>query len=967
MRLNRPPPTYVGRVPERLRLQTLVRQARRGPVVAAVIGEAGVGKSALIAEVLRGEPDLLLLSGGGIAIPGLEALQSPFGVFSEALRGVRADPRVGPSVVRLIDSWVRPHSAPRGELDTVGRRHEELLAIFEKLAHGRTCVLVIEDLHWTDPSSLGALVFLARQVANETMAIVVTSRPPSTGATHSAVHVSVMEQIARLEYSSRIDVGPLTADESIELARSHGALDLVELGMITELAEGNPLAIIEMATASNLGQGVSPPPSVEAAVRDQWFAVDDDTRRILSAASVIGHHVPHQLLVSVVGPSSVDEVRATTSALTTGLLMLDGAGYRFRHVLDQQSLYSLVLPAEKLRLHRAVAQALSAHTDPGDRQLAAQIAVHWTAAGDTEMSTKANVIAGNVALDVGAFAESLDHLGRGVRGWVTCGGRADLLPIEPQTLALAIFEASRAIDELLRGIKLLDLLSPYYHGDDLALLYSWAAHLHRYHGDRPNCLRSHERALAVAVSPRIHGKVCASYASSTIIIGPRSVARLMNDQAFAELDINDHEGLFEAHEIRAWLLVGSRDSNAVIRSLETSRYHADQSGQDRLVWLILSNSTLIYAAVGLMARAVVAANEIISMARRRGMVRSGPMNMAISSAVEVLVGAGRWDEVLTIMDEALGDTLPDGEIESSVLVAKASVLVHRGDEKGVGVLLEHLIRVSRGWPQLGVELPCLSATSNMTMGRFDAALLTLEDSVDDWFKDAETLLINPGWLFDAFMTTATCSMSPTHRTRASVLLAQLSCFLDLLEISAGGTSALAEAVLLSARCEVARSATSDSAHEWREAAESWTTLGNPFKEAYCRLRQGEAALRRGDRRQAATALRRARLRAEELGAVPLLSAVVAAVRRARLPGKGDVQTNERGGLPARAAALSLTGRECEVLEGLLNGWTNREIARSLVISERTVGVHVSHVLSKLEVASRAQAAAKAHALHLLES
>ncbi len=83
VRLALPPRTYVGRSVGRAALEALLARAADGPVLATVVGKAGVGKSALVAEVLRARKSLLVLTGGGGAIPGLEALQSPFGVFTE--------------------------------------------------------------------------------------------------------------------------------------------------------------------------------------------------------------------------------------------------------------------------------------------------------------------------------------------------------------------------------------------------------------------------------------------------------------------------------------------------------------------------------------------------------------------------------------------------------------------------------------------------------------------------------------------------------------------------------------------------------------------------------------------------------------------------------------------------------------------------------------------------------------------
>ena len=104
--------------------------------------------------------------------------------------------------------------------------------------------------------------------------------------------------------------------------------------------------------------------------------------------------------------------------------------------------------------------------------------------------------------------------------------------------------------------------------------------------------------------------------------------------------------------------------------------------------------------------------------------------------------------------------------------------------------------------------------------------------------------------------------------------------------------------------------------------------------------------------------------AERLSAAPLLAAVAAVARRARVP----IATEAPSAAPAPAAApFGLTVREVEVLHLLADGATNRQIARTLFISERTAAVHVSHILAKLGAGTRQQAAAAAHRAGLLTS
>jgi DNA-binding CsgD family transcriptional regulator len=156
-----------------------------------------------------------------------------------------------------------------------------------------------------------------------------------------------------------------------------------------------------------------------------------------------------------------------------------------------------------------------------------------------------------------------------------------------------------------------------------------------------------------------------------------------------------------------------------------------------------------------------------------------------------------------------------------------------------------------------------------------------------------------------------------------------------------------------ARNELARARGAASPAEWAAAAEQWRGADRPWEEAYCLLRQAEGHVEARERRQAAAAVTRARSIAARLGAAPIVDQADALMARTRLSPAPEPRT------PAEDRAYGLTDREAEVLALLGTGATNRQIARKLFISDRTVGVHVSRVLHKLQVTNRAQAAALA--------
>ncbi len=163
--------------------------------------------------------------------------------------------------------------------------------------------------------------------------------------------------------------------------------------------------------------------------------------------------------------------------------------------------------------------------------------------------------------------------------------------------------------------------------------------------------------------------------------------------------------------------------------------------------------------------------------------------------------------------------------------------------------------------------------------------------------------------------------------------------------------------------EDARRLGGDTRATWRSVAEAWRAAGWPYREAYARLREAGAAIRAGRREQAIRALAACQDLARELEAAPVLTQAGELARRARLA--------PAAAHPARSAKaearFDLTDREAEVLTHLVRGDSNRQIARALFISERTVAVHVSRILDKLGVRNRTEAATAGARLGLAAS
>ena len=178
---------------------------------------------------------------------------------------------------------------------------------------------------------------------------------------------------------------------------------------------------------------------------------------------------------------------------------------------------------------------------------------------------------------------------------------------------------------------------------------------------------------------------------------------------------------------------------------------------------------------------------------------------------------------------------------------------------------------------------------------------------------------------------------------------------SLVTPNAGGWGALAEA-------EYARTGGEADAAAWAEAVEAWDELERPPLAAYCRWRLAEALVSAGaPRTEASVPLQEAYAVATRIGARPLAGELELLAQRARLDLAAPAEASAEGKQDFDEI-LGLTPREAEVLTLVARGYTNREIAETLVISVKTASVHVSHILRKLGAPNRREAAAVAHRL-----
>jgi DNA-binding CsgD family transcriptional regulator len=363
---------------------------------------------------------------------------------------------------------------------------------------------------------------------------------------------------------------------------------------------------------------------------------------------------------------------------------------------------------------------------------------------------------------------------------------------------------------------------------------------------------------------------------------------------------------------------------------------------------------------GQLERSIEMALEGAEVARRAGLEMRE--RMCNGNAAQAAFELGRWDLVDRISREMLARDFPGMTLAFAQHLAGALACA-RGDLAGAAA---HLA-AQRDAVDPGPTPPAsyaLDAEAELALweGRPEAALAAVQEGQRLQAQDPLRWVV-----MAALGARAAADLAEIARARRDAV-AEIAARERASALREGAreraAAAAHPALTATIEAEHARAAGDSDPASWDAAARAWEARTAPFRAAYTRWREAEAALGRRDRTRAEQALRAAHATATGLGAGALQAELEALARRARIELPAAAPEPVAGEPPQPGADLDLTAREVEVLQHLARGATNRQIADALYISGRTVGVHVSHILAKLSAANRGEAAAIAHRLGL---
>jgi ATP/maltotriose-dependent transcriptional regulator MalT len=973
---------FVGRRAELARLHAALSAAAAGrPSAVLVSGEAGVGKTRLVAEFSDQVRDAGVLVLAGNCVPFLGA-GLPYAALTEALRDLL--PRTGAALADLLGGQGGPEATadPFATAPAPDRLSASLLRALRGGADTATAaVLVIEDLHWADRSTLQLLAFLVANLRSERLLVVLTQR--TDVAEDDAEARAVLAELGRQRTLDRIDLLPFTAEEVTALVTAllGEDVDPTVAGRVLARSDGNAFLVGELLAAYSGGVDGPVPRRVSDLLGARLAALPVAAKHLLGVAAAAARAVDHRLLTAASGLAAEEAAAALRAAVQHAALVAEAAPgvYRFRHALLQEVVYERLLPGERQALHRNLARALEADPDlgpPDPARAAAELADHWDRGGDGPRALAALARAGAATAATHAHHEALRHFEAALRWWPRVPDPEAIAGLARAGLLDRAAEAARWSGDVARATALVrEALAEA--ADDATCATRWIrlGVLRWAAGDGAGSLSAYEEAgkLLAGADPLRHARVLAAQAGALMADGHLGEAAVVAEQARALAErVGSSDALSHALNTLGVLTALEGDIDAGVASLERARRLAEAPLHEDNLGRAHVNLAYVLGQAGRLVEALRVAETGLRWARAHGRELIGGGVLHINLA-QFLLWRGRWEELEALAGDLLGRGAPPRSA-FFLRMTLGELATARGDLDGAAAVLAEARRRAEAEgmeePQFWAPFSGALAQRALEAGDLDAAGALAAEGLRVAGEEERHLAVRLAALAvgveaeRADRLRADTGAGRQAPVEPAAVADRARSLYAAAEAAAGPRpSPDAAAHLATARAELARVEGRPAADAWAAAAAAWAELQRPYAVASARWRQGAALLAGARSPAAASLLGEAHGIAVRLGAVPLADRIARLARRARVRLGDGPAAEARDARPADP--FGLTPREREVLALVTRGRTNRQIAHRLFITEKTASVHVSNLLAKLGVANRREAAAVAHRLRLV--
>jgi DNA-binding NarL/FixJ family response regulator len=899
----------LGRQRELAVLNRLLAAARdrRGEAL-VVLGEPGIGKTALIEQAVSSAPDFRVLRTAGregefeLAFSALQQLCAPGLDHLERLPELQRD-------ALSVAFGLSGGDPPDRFLVALA-----VLTLLSELGADQPLLCVVDDAQWLDQASAQALGFVAGRLANEAVAFLFGARelPDEVRNLPEMVVEGLADRDARTLFGS---VFPYRLDEPV-------------LDRIVSETHGNPLALLELPRGLSPAQvagGFGLPVSVPLAGR-----IEESFRRRLAGLPSPSRHL---LLVAAADPTG-DAVLVWRAAELLGIADSEAeaaeaeglvdltAGVVFRHPLVRSAVYGAASARDRRQAHQALAEATDPGVDPDRRA--------WHRAQAT--SRPDEEVAGDLELSAGRAQ---------ARGGIAAAAvflqRSTELSVDPARRAgraLAAAEANRQAGALAAALRLASVAQrgpiDDAQGAQLDLLRAQIS-FSTDRGGAASMLLLRAAQHLEDLDPRRARETYLDALTAALFAG--RLARRANALEVATLVTQ----LFPSAEpprasdllLEGLALLITDGSTASIPFLQqaVSSFRSDDLGiEERLRWSWLAGRAASFiwdydSWDDLTGRQ-------IQVARDAGALTMLPLALSTRAAFHLLAGELALADSLVEQGQAVADVTDNREVSYPALCVAA----FRGRESIARELIEAGTTefIARG-DGLGLTIGLwATAVLNNGLARYDDAFLAAEQVLEDWHE----VLFSP--LASIELIEAASRIE--KKVQAAAALERLA--------EATSASGTVWAAAIEARCRALLSHDEAAETLYREAIELLTPTALRLDLARTQLLYGEWLRRERRTREAREQLRAAHGLFTELG-------VEGFAQRSRVELRA---TGEHARKRTVETRTNLTPQETEISQLVAQGATNREIAEQLFVSRATVEYHLRKVFAKLGIKSRTQLA-----------
>ena len=693
MSARRTSPILIGREAELRALEEAVLDRAERPV-ALVGGEAGVGKTRLVRELRARQ----LAAGATVAVGSCVELGAdllPYAPFVESLGrlvedlGDRADELLGrerPDLATLLPGLAEVTDAPPG--GSRGRMYEAVRAVLDRVPD--PLVVVLEDLHWADRSTLELLDYLARRLRHGRTLLLATYRTDELHRRHPLP--PLLAELERTGRSTSIHLDPLDREQVARLVHELGvdASPTAALDAIARRSEGNPF-LVEELVAAGAGDANQLPGSIRDLLLARVASVDAATRRVLGIVAAVGRPADAELVEMAWDGSEADLDGALRDAIDRGLLIVEPGSRRrlaFRHALLAEAVADDLLPGERVRLHGTLARILAERPDLASATTAgaaAELAHHLLESRDQAAALAAVVRAADAAAIARAYPEARASYERALELWERVPDAATHAGIDHATLLDRAAEASYHAGDTGRAVALGRLAvaesedggDPIRVGYLLVRLIEWTEE----QGDWRAIPALAERALTlVPEEPPTPERAFALIGRASVFLHQsrnrdHAQAAAEAARAAAACGATGYEAI--ARSMRATGLVGlGRDEEAIEEAERAAALAAASGGTEETV-IVTANRLAVYGFAGHLDRlGSVLAEARQALDREGSLVLTEPYLDFWEACI--LEWQGRRTEAEALISEHLGRSVAGPATRSELLSFRGVLRVRRG-------------------------------------------------------------------------------------------------------------------------------------------------------------------------------------------------------------------------------------------------------------------------------------------------